>query len=339
MYRNNFDVRSRSGYYVACSRAGVKTIPHGLTLVELLIVIATLAIITAFTVSAAPSLDQRRIRESARELSGYLSLAKARALQTGRSTGVRFEPVPGTNQTSMTISIVQVPLPYTGDTFDSRIFVSPANGLARFATPDSQWLGQVHRGDLIKLNYAGLYYRIESDQTDAQGLLTDRSPFFRLSSEIRPPVPTPPDGVPFQIFLQPRVTADAPLTLPTSTLVDLSGSGLDGRELEAISDAPITILFKADGSLDRLLVGSEGFAITQPIFFLVRKRSNVFGDGPAGYLPNWEDPESKWGTVHANTGLITSSELVIADASISDARGRLRYSRNLARQAELTHGR
>lgn len=321
------------------ARSARLRVASGLTLLEVLVVIVILGLVTTLTMSTAPSLDQRRIRESIRELSGYLSLAKARAHQTGRSAGVRFEPVPGTNQTSMKISIVQVPLPYTGDTFESRVFVSAANGLARFATPDSGWLGQVRRGDLMRLNYSGLFYRIESDQIDNEGLLTNRSPFFRLSSEIRPPVATPPSGVPFQIFLQPRVTADAPMTLPTSTMVDLSGSGLDGRELEATTDAPITILFKPDGSVDQLLVGELGFVITQPIYLLIGKRSNVFGDGPTGYLPNWEDPESRWVTVHAKTGLISSSDLVVADASISDARGRLYYSRSLARRGELSQGR
>lgn len=141
---------------------------RGVTLVELLVVIALLVMITAVTVPAvAPSIRQRRQREAARLVSSYIAGVRSRAIETGRPAAVvieRFNPglasttgttsqaVPSIAQTvaaqqaagtanlqpfSMYLSTAESPPPYSGDFTGSVVDVTapPTNSLNK---PD-QW--------------------------------------------------------------------------------------------------------------------------------------------------------------------------------------------------------
>ncbi len=88
-----------------------------MTLLELLIVLLILLMVTAASVPIiAPALRNRQVREGARMLSAYLGAAKARAVETGRPVGVMFERFNG-QPFALTVSQMEVPPPYSGDTF------------------------------------------------------------------------------------------------------------------------------------------------------------------------------------------------------------------------------
>lgn len=91
----------------------------GLTLVELLVVIVILLILTAVAIPVmAPNVEQKRIRESARMASIFISGAKARAAETGRLVGVQLERLSSNPNASIVLRYIEVPQPYCGDTFD-----------------------------------------------------------------------------------------------------------------------------------------------------------------------------------------------------------------------------
>lgn len=120
---------------------------RGVTLVELLVVIALLMMITAVTVPAvAPAIRQRKQREAARLVSSYIASARSRAMETGRPVAVvieRFNPglssstlataqQAAANQAALTanlqpfslyLSTAESPLPYSGDFVASTIDV------------------------------------------------------------------------------------------------------------------------------------------------------------------------------------------------------------------------
>jgi prepilin-type N-terminal cleavage/methylation domain-containing protein len=96
---------------------------HGVTLLELLVVMLILLMVTAAAIPMmAPALQNRRMREAARLASSYISGARARAIQSGRDVGVMIERFEG-RPYAMTLSYVDVPLPYAGDSTSSRMSV------------------------------------------------------------------------------------------------------------------------------------------------------------------------------------------------------------------------
>ena len=112
---------------------------RGITLIELLVVIVILSIVTAASIPMLTSgMEQRRVREAARLVSSYISSAKSRAVETGRPSGVmiqRYTPaaitasggggglqsLPGY---AMSLVMVDIPAPYSGDTTGSMAIVS-----------------------------------------------------------------------------------------------------------------------------------------------------------------------------------------------------------------------
>ena len=65
---------------------------RGITLLELLIVITILVMITATSIPLLlTGVEGRRMREAARLVSSYITLAKSHAIETGRPCGVMLQ--------------------------------------------------------------------------------------------------------------------------------------------------------------------------------------------------------------------------------------------------------
>ena len=94
--------------------------PSGVTLIELLIVITILLMVTAAAIPLMiPALQNRRGREAARLVSSFISAARSRAIETGRPVGVMLERYNGL-PFAMSLSYVEVPPTYAGDTVNSK---------------------------------------------------------------------------------------------------------------------------------------------------------------------------------------------------------------------------
>ena len=96
---------------------------HGVTLVEMLIVITIIMIMAVIALRVIQPLGDRRIREAARAVSGYLSSARNRAMELGRPCGVIFRRANGTNfpTGSMVMDQCVVPPPYAGETINAAV--------------------------------------------------------------------------------------------------------------------------------------------------------------------------------------------------------------------------
>ena len=88
--------------------------PRGLTLMELLVTIMIMGIMIAVAVPVIrPPVDARSVKEAARMVSTALTSARTKAIETGRSYGIQFEPFSSDGRQVQTLAFVQTPTPYT----------------------------------------------------------------------------------------------------------------------------------------------------------------------------------------------------------------------------------
>jgi hypothetical protein len=196
-----------------------------------------------------------------------LSSAQTRAVSSGRSAGVLFQPMKNNPYACMEMYLVEVPPPYTGDTYGylAEITVTGSGptstatvtigdgtaagtpyfaGMPMTTNPDISQANGTQRllrpGDLIQFNYP-------RDSVPAYYMLNagDSNPFITSSnmsnkSNSMPPntmTLTPvgqalwplPNGVtvPFRIVRQPIKTADPPAQLADGAAIDWYFSGVD----------------------------------------------------------------------------------------------------------------
>lgn len=159
----------------------------GLTLVELLVVIAVLATVTVASIPIVlPALDSRRVRESARILSTQLAAAQTLAISEGRPAGLWIERLAADRTGAIDLYLCQSPEPYSGDTLSSVINVQHTSGTPQacqvtFDTAaDASWrpsrvtnIGPLRPGDLIQLDHRGAWYRFPGNTPSHTGGATN----------------------------------------------------------------------------------------------------------------------------------------------------------------------
>lgn len=133
----------------------------GLTLVELLVVIVILLILTAVAIPVmAPNVEQKRIRESARMASTFLSGAKSKAVENDSQVGVLFERLASNPNASMVLTYLETPPPYAGDYLNSTVNINANGTINSFTQAETMWEGLIRQGDGVKLNYRGRTYQL-----------------------------------------------------------------------------------------------------------------------------------------------------------------------------------
>jgi prepilin-type N-terminal cleavage/methylation domain-containing protein len=229
----------------------------GFTLIEMLVVIVVLVIITSAMIPVMQSASEsRRMREAARLVNTMLSSAQSRAISSGRSVGVLFQPIrnklsaaPVNPAAAMDLYLVETPPPYSGDTTGYTATVTydpttkkwyvtikapggpPTFGGRPMSTDPTQNQTLIRNGDLIRFNYRGetyvLNFGMDTSQYVSSNTMTctptdpSRSPTDPYS------YPPPSAGMPFQILRQPIKTMDPPVQLSDGAAVDLYFSGID----------------------------------------------------------------------------------------------------------------
>ncbi len=263
---------------------------HGLTLVELLVVIIIISTLVATVIPLmVPTVEARRVREAARGVSTFISGARARALELGRPVGVMIERLPAENGAGVTLSYVEVPAAFSGFTSDAAIVIQsdgPPNAYGyysckAFLPPGSIPLNFIRVFDTLRVNHQGFDYQITGPDTNGDSFV-DVQPNFPVQLLLR--VFVGPQGalpwsdtqlsgpMPFEIFRQPQRTAAAPFQLPDGAAIDLSASGVDDDVLHDLyaggggpkkandNSFPITFLFGTTGTLHQL-IHNEGLDI------------------------------------------------------------------------------
>ncbi len=326
---------------------------NAFTLVEMIVVIVIVLTVSGLVIAiAAPDNEGRRLRETARQITGMMQGARAKAIQTGRSVGVLIEPDALNALRATSLQNVEVAPPYGGDLSTSMALLEPISTTQaevylgsnldrsamppRFTTPDAGWLNLVRINDLIRFNRQGHYYRIINVDTSATGNSNVPALQIQVINSALPPfayyaVTTPEPGnwlpVPYEIIRQPETSAGTPLEIPDGVAIDLSASGIGKAGVFPGNPGPIVVLFSANGQAALWMPNdpSGTYLLTtipsDSIFFLIGRNESL--QGVAGPVDgNIAATDTYWVTVQHQTGLVISSENVPNTAgNVAAARG------------------
>jgi type II secretory pathway pseudopilin PulG len=316
------------------------------TLVEMLVVIIVVLAVTALAIGIAiPNVQQKRLREAARQVGAFVQGAKARAGETGRPVAVILEPDGGQPRMARTLKYAEVPPPYAGDTVASTAQITaPAPGASAptgvVTVSDVGWQGILRAGDLIQFNSQGHYYRI-TGPADAQGYLSSNQ--WQIAPIDTVTVVRNPGGpLRYQVTRQPVASAGTALELPEGVVVDLSLSGPEGDVFPpAVPARPIVLVFSPGGAILQGWANGNTIPLSQPFYLMIGKREHVETSRQLGFNPplsNLDDFETLWIAINHQTGLVNSVENAGGGNSgnfVND----LNASRDFARKAQTLGGR
>jgi len=240
-------------------------LPRGMTLIELLIVMAIIVLLAGIALPQVKSLlKDQRIGQTARVVQGFAESARARAIATGRPVALVLERAridggggSGTdgliaNDTCLRMSLGEVFPPYEGDWSGStaQLFDTNTDGYIDFmeilAAEAASLTGPnalVHVGDVVELGdrHQGFLITAIASGSSISGsnnpvvqLSLANPPFLngRQSAEPAWPLtsamadPTNPAKVRFRIFRAPSKMMSGSVVLPRGTCIDLSVSGV-----------------------------------------------------------------------------------------------------------------
>lgn len=268
-----------------------RDVRHGMTIVELLVVLGVLAILLGIAATAVKTGTRgKKQREAARQVNAYIAAAQAKALQINRPVGIEIArnlndvngdglftsgTDTGLGNASLLMYTIETPPPYAGDTISAGLYVDSPS-LTQIDLVDditnevaTSAAAMMSAGDIVevRLNYRGPKYPAE--------VITLRNPMTMPPTPFRLRVSLPSDNrqiyyqdqfTPFQIYLQPVRTSATPLQLPTDMCIDLtcSGVGNTGNQFAnwvAGSNSSIRFLFSPRGNVDRVSVDGGSWGI------------------------------------------------------------------------------
>jgi type II secretory pathway pseudopilin PulG len=318
------------------------------------VVLVILMIMASATIPRLrPMADRSRTREASRSVHLAVDSARNLAMTTGRSCGVMIERLPSNTSCAMTLTQVETPPPYAGDSLTSGGTVTLTSTdnyyyYVRFAfltsVDGSLAPPLVNTGDLIQFNFQGPWYTITSIAGGSLGAQVVRSqvqniPWTATASS---------SPVPYKIMRRPVKSAAAALQLPSPAVIDLTASGTDAAQGSIPAcwggggeTQPLVILFSPNGSVDRVYYESYNVQVTQPIYLLVGK---IDGVNPlAGGVANVADLNSVWVAINPATGLVITTDMDstsdpnLSAAEKADSTG-LSAGRHFARQSDAMGG-
>ncbi len=300
----------------------------GMTLVELLMVLVIVVILLAVI---APIMrmgtQDRRLREAARQVNGYCAGAQARAAERGRPVFVKMDR---NSNAALTLSLAEVPPPYTGDVTDALVTSIDPNGANWTVNFGGGHVSQLvtrklvvgNNGERIRFNFQGHLYPIVSATETT--VVIGNALASGVASGVPPVIPSGAKGASFQIYRAPVPTSAAPLTLPAGTAIDLSssGSGLGGTQFSqaATDTTPVLVGFSPTGGVSGVLY--TGGTITAEAVHLLVGRNDKLGSG------NLQDPNAIWISVNPTTGIVTTTDN-FPSATVATARQYANSAQNL----------
>lgn len=325
---------------------------------ELLAVIGVIVILMAIAIPAMRfDMKDRNVREASRAVNAYMVAAQSLAAERNRPVGVWFERRNGSPGECIRLFTAEVPPPYIGDTPLARAQVSPGAGSFRVTFPlvggqqhSSLIRSLVQRGDVIRFDYKGPYYRIVSDPT---ALTLGQPPILAIVLDGQSPPASFRAAVPFQILRAARKTSIASIELPKTASIDLNVSGLgpiQGNTLFNPSGAndvtPVVIMFSPSGRIDHVRVQGQAVIPEETVHLLIgreelvdltNRSKNLGGDGVQE--EEKDAMTNLWVSIGAHTGSITTQEMATTpNVPAAQLPQRVQRSRAYANRKHLMGG-
>ncbi len=277
-----------------------------LTLIELIVVIAVMAILLGLTLVLFPRLqDSQRVAKGADVLQGQLFLAKQMALRDQMPYGVRLIPDPADGLIHQ-LQLIEQPLPFTSGV------VTSVSSTATPTTPPSYQVtlsaafatGTIQTGDFLDLTPNDCY--TEPNSTHALHYIVSAHPPNTLLVLTQPILPSPVPAelaLPYRVIRSPRPA----LGINSVSLPD-----------DVVIDCPLSASHPAAPPGWAWPVGSLGLPPAGPQDILFAPSGKALGTrGGHGkvilwlYDPTNGTPEQALVAVHELTGCITAQPVNI----------------------------
>lgn len=303
----------------------------GMTLVELLVVVAILGLLSVIVLPAISGNEENRLsRAAAEQVAGLINQARNDAMGSGRPAGVTIRPTAAGAAAAIDVFRCRVPPPYRGD-------VSPANVQFNLATTMVTNSGTtnciasivtagVKADDLVQFDDRGPVYAIGANPTAAGFTIALRAADAGQSA-VNTPWPAENTPLTFSIDRQPRVVG-SPVSLGQSRCIDLAWSGFTGSSgFEAFGAVTaVAITFDVRGQVLQVVLNGLRKTVTGPIFLLVGRIDRV-GGVSTGWVAsddstgaNWQYPTSYWIAIDPASGQVRTAECVPGSANPEDSR-------------------
>jgi prepilin-type N-terminal cleavage/methylation domain-containing protein len=264
-------------------RWGMKT-RRGVTLVELLIVVAVMVVLMAIALPAAKTgVERSRLRSAASIVQQQIRLARSVAVETGRPASIRLS---GDGSAVFSIDVLSSPLSnYAGDMVDSRAIVSiPSPGVIRCRLEDAMAGSVVNIGDVFRFDYKWGRYRVVGKSQQILPSIPDPLVLvpvwiFDLAEDSPLPIPVGKSAQWLFVVTRKPDAVVSSASLPGIACIDLSGSGY-GTDDDTFATggpvaAPLTIDFDASGAAVAVRFGTVEHVLLQPLNLLIGEVDDV----------------------------------------------------------------
>lgn len=309
----------------------------GMTLIELLIVIAILTIVTAAVVPQIRTVSKERsIREAARVTGGFIVEASDRARAEGFGGIAIFRNPRATRDVGGVNPIIY----YVGNSMAQLKFTMPFTGNTEsdLATTTSGSVNPViinapydasvviESGSYIQFGTSPVKYLITAVATGAPGQLN-------LTLNLPAYQPRPSGSKPFRIWRRPRINENSKVNLPRGYLVNMNYSGqlaAAGNDFawttfsqpqvdDPTALAPVIILFDEKGGVDRIYPNgfNGGSYIPHSATYLSIAEDTIGNTFLGNSMPQsyatkgtdlLDDPTMMWLTIDHETGSVNVAQ-------------------------------
>jgi len=215
--------------------------PHpGLTMIELLIVVAVMVILIGIALPVMKTgIEARRLREASRQVNTAVTLAKSLAAETDRYAGLLIDveslPEDRTKLFARRLYLAETPPPYAGDMVGATAAITAPFQATFLDANSANLVNVVNDGDLIRFDHRNPYYRINDPPPPGTlppfALNLSGPPFW-------PEVKVPPLELSYEIIRSPEKSSSTPFELPSGAVIDLNNSGSGLTDISLSRGAP-----------------------------------------------------------------------------------------------------
>jgi prepilin-type N-terminal cleavage/methylation domain-containing protein len=288
----------------------------GMTLVELLVVVAIIGLLAVTVLpSVANSNDGRKAREAGRVITSFI--AKSQSLALGRQTGAGFGLIKtGSLATDPALDLVPAVIPeaYRGDTPTAVVTGTAVGSTMTLGFLPTFSTVACDNGDLIRFNGRGAWYSLSGTGTPTSCQLRSTASVDALAGQtaMNTPWPAVSGTFTYEILRGPQPAGGA-MTLGDSQCIDLSWSSAGTKQLDLVTTpAAVYVIFDAAGVVRQVVAGQNRFSPDGPIFLLLGRFDRV-GQSPVVPLPasggddsggaNWQYADSIWIAIDPVSGI------------------------------------